>query len=112
MITNQRLWKCSLCKKQFETKKYRFEFMASISKFTIGLKHLKEEHNMKPQYFNFFKNKILRWYRDKYQSIDRVTKILLLIFVLLLLFCGFSITINSFHWEFKGIVKIILDMFV
>jgi hypothetical protein len=43
-------------------------------------------------------------------KIDRVQKVYLIIVVLLFLFCGFSININNFHWNYRGLISIIFNL--
>jgi glycerate-2-kinase len=52
-MSTTKLWKCSICNKQFQTKKHRFEIVANIEKFNIFRKHLKQEHNIKGGYIRF-----------------------------------------------------------
>lgn len=41
---------------------------------------------------------------------NKVEKILWITAILLMLLCGFSITINTFHYEFKGLISIIFKL--
>jgi hypothetical protein len=41
---------------------------------------------------------------------DTSTKILLTILLAIILLAGFKININSFHWEFKGLMSIIFKL--
>jgi hypothetical protein len=42
--------------------------------------------------------------------LKKIEKILLLIIILLILCVGFSITINNFHCEFKGLINILINI--
>lgn len=42
---------------------------------------------------------------------DKIDRLLIIILLLVMLLAGFSITINSFHWEFKGLISIVFKLF-
>lgn len=41
---------------------------------------------------------------------DKVQNLLLIIAILFILLAGFSITINEFNWEFKGLIRMIFKL--
>ncbi|WP_461206900.1 hypothetical protein [Clostridium sp. DL1XJH146] len=43
-------------------------------------------------------------------NINKVEKIIITIACLCVLLSGFTIRINKFHWEFKGLINIVFKM--